>query len=145
MQQQWLINNSSQLNMFRAIILPNFRSTRLCVTACGIMHPRCCRPPAGNICLSWQYHYYRQSTSKKSTAWLQTVFKEPKEEMCLEEINFSRFIGSLCELWTLSYKTLHPTLKNCINIHLKICLILSNSYDKHLCPSSSLKQVIANE
>ena len=20
-----------------------------CVTACGIMHPRCCRPPAGNI------------------------------------------------------------------------------------------------
>ena len=25
--------------MFRAIILPIFRSTRLCVTACGIMHP----------------------------------------------------------------------------------------------------------
>jgi len=35
--------------MFRAIILPIFRSTRLCVTACGIIHPRCCRPPAGNI------------------------------------------------------------------------------------------------
>ena len=32
--------------MFRAIILPIFRSTRLCVTACGIMHPRCCQPPA---------------------------------------------------------------------------------------------------
>ena len=30
--------------MFREIILPIFRSTRLCVTACGIMHPRCCRP-----------------------------------------------------------------------------------------------------
>ena len=30
--------------MFRAIILPMFRSTRLCVTACGVMHPRCCRP-----------------------------------------------------------------------------------------------------
>ena len=30
--------------MFREIILPVFRSTRLCVTACGIMHPRCCRP-----------------------------------------------------------------------------------------------------
>ena len=30
--------------MFRAIILPIFRSTRLYVTACGIMHPRCCRP-----------------------------------------------------------------------------------------------------
>ena len=31
--------------MFKAIILPIFRSTRLCVTACGIMHPRCCRRP----------------------------------------------------------------------------------------------------
>jgi len=29
--------------MFRAIITPIFRSTRLCVTVCGIMHPRCCR------------------------------------------------------------------------------------------------------
>ena len=42
--------NSSQLNMFREILLPIFRSTRLCVTACGVMHtPRCCRPSAGNI------------------------------------------------------------------------------------------------
>ena len=48
MQQQRLINNSSKQNMFRAIILPIFRSTRLRVTACGIMHPRCFRP-AGNI------------------------------------------------------------------------------------------------
>ena len=32
--QQWrLINNSSQLNMFRAFILPIFMNTRLCVTA----------------------------------------------------------------------------------------------------------------
>ena len=43
MQQLRLINNSSQLNMFRAIILHILRSTRLCVTACGIMHPRCFR------------------------------------------------------------------------------------------------------
>ena len=49
MQKQWLINNSSQLNMFRAIILPIFRSTRLCGRACGKMHPRCCRPVASNI------------------------------------------------------------------------------------------------
>jgi len=49
MQQLRLIDNSSQLNMFRAIILPIFRSTRLCVTACAIMHPRCCRLVAGNI------------------------------------------------------------------------------------------------
>jgi hypothetical protein len=43
------MNNSSQLNMFWEIILPIFRSTRLYVTACGVMHPRCCRPVAGNI------------------------------------------------------------------------------------------------
>ena len=30
MKKYLLINNSSQLNMFRAIILPIFRSTRLC-------------------------------------------------------------------------------------------------------------------
>ena len=28
------------------MIWPIFRSTRLCVTACGIMHPRFCRPVA---------------------------------------------------------------------------------------------------
>ena len=47
------LNNSSQLNMFRAIILPIFRSTRLCVTGCVIMHPPCCRPPAGNMVGVW--------------------------------------------------------------------------------------------
>jgi len=35
--------------MFRAIILPIFKSTRLYVTACGIMHTRCCRSVVGNI------------------------------------------------------------------------------------------------
>ena len=40
------INNSNQLNIFRATISPIFRSTRLCFTACGIMHRRCCRPVA---------------------------------------------------------------------------------------------------
>jgi len=47
--QQRFISNSNQLNMFRTMILPIFRSIRLGVTACGIMHLRCCRPPAGNI------------------------------------------------------------------------------------------------
>ena len=32
--------------MFQAMISPIFRSTSLYVTACGIMHPRCCRPVA---------------------------------------------------------------------------------------------------
>jgi len=34
--------------MFRAIILPILRITRLCVTVCGIMHPQCSRPEAWN-------------------------------------------------------------------------------------------------
>ena len=33
--------------MFRAIILPIFRSTGLCVTACGIMHPQSSAPEDG--------------------------------------------------------------------------------------------------
>ena len=45
--------------MFRAVILPIFRSTRLCVTVCGIMHPRCCRPKAGNLvgCLYYLHQW----------------------------------------------------------------------------------------
>ena len=61
MQLQRLINNSSQLNMFRAIILHIFRSTRLCVTACGIMHPRCCRSAT-----SWVH--YTTSCNTQSSA-----------------------------------------------------------------------------
>ena len=38
--------------MFRAMISSIFRSTRLCVTVCDIMHRRCCRPPAGNMYMS---------------------------------------------------------------------------------------------
>ena len=55
-------NNFSQVNMFRAIILPIFRSTRLCVKACGIMHPRCCRPVAGNI-VGTLYHKLNTQSS----------------------------------------------------------------------------------
>jgi len=47
--------------MFRAIILPIFRSTRLCVTACGIMHPRRCRPAT-----SWM-HYTTICNTQSST------------------------------------------------------------------------------
>ena len=35
--------------MFRAMIPPIFRSTRLCVTGCGIMNPRWCRQRRGCI------------------------------------------------------------------------------------------------
>jgi len=33
--------------MFRAMITPIFGSVRLCVTACGTMHPRCIVPGSG--------------------------------------------------------------------------------------------------
>ena len=46
--------------MFREIILPIFRSTTLCVTACGIMHPRCCRPAT-----SW-VHYTTNCNTQSS-------------------------------------------------------------------------------
>ena len=59
MQKEWFINNSNQLNVFRMIISPIFRSTRLCVAACGIMHPRCCRP----VTLKRRLPGYRPATS----------------------------------------------------------------------------------
>ena len=58
--------------MFREIILPIFRSTRLCVTACGVMHPpRCCRPKAFQISycrcriagIAFQISHYRCRTA----------------------------------------------------------------------------------
>ena len=38
--------------MFRAMISSIFRSTRLCVTACGIMHQRCCCRP-----IAWKLRF----------------------------------------------------------------------------------------
>ena len=91
--------------MFREIILPIFRSTRLCVTACGVMHtPRFCRPSAGKIvgCAPWWW---------------------PKTETCSSDIyvyfnvNFNVFIKLIkvrllvTELYnfTMLY-FLHPTI-----------------------------------
>ena len=48
--------------MFRAVILPIFRSTRLCVTARGIIHPWCCRHrPA-----TWSVHYTTSCNTQPS-------------------------------------------------------------------------------
>jgi len=52
--------------MFRAVILPIFRSTKLCVTACGIMHLRCCRPADYRPATSWVR--YTTSCNTQSTA-----------------------------------------------------------------------------
>ena len=48
--------------MFRAIILSIFRNTRLCVTACGIMHPRCCHRPATCHILAKEHYTKRHDT-----------------------------------------------------------------------------------
>ena len=45
--------------MFRALIPPIVRSTRLCVTACGIMNPRCCR----SVAWKRELPSYRPATS----------------------------------------------------------------------------------
>ena len=59
--------------MFWAMIPPIFRGTRLCVTACGIIHPGCCRPVARKLPLpdyrsvtSWVH--YTTSCNTQSSA-----------------------------------------------------------------------------
>ena len=51
--------------MFRTMITPIFRSARLCVTACGIIYPRCCWP-AVRPATSW-VHYTTSCNTQSST------------------------------------------------------------------------------
>ena len=93
--QQWrLINNSSQLNMFRAIILPIFRSTRLCVQACGIMHPRSCRPAT-----SWVH--YTTSLNKQSSVPEDGQNNSPKHVELTGIINMSLLLHLVVCLYYL--------------------------------------------
>ena len=66
--------------MFRATISPIFRSTRLCVTVCGIMHPRCCRPAA-----SWVL--YTASCNRQSSAPEDGRNRRPKHVELIGIIN----------------------------------------------------------
>ena len=66
--------------MFREIILPIFRSTRLCVTVCGIMHPRCCRPAK-----SWMHS--TTSSNKQSSA------PEDGQNNCPKHVELSGIIS----------------------------------------------------
>ena len=50
--------------MFRALIPPIFRSTRLCVTTCVVMHPKRCRP------VVWKLHF--QTTDRQHLGALNT-------------------------------------------------------------------------
>ena len=85
--------------MFREIILPIFRSTRLCVTACGIMHTRCCRPvyrPA----TSWVH--YTTSCNTQSSAPADGQNNCPKHVAQTGIINkplLLHLVGCLCYLY----------------------------------------------
>ena len=109
--------------MFRAIILPIFRSTRLCVTACGIMHPRCCRPPADNIlgteltgsinkplllhlvgCLYYLYKWCRSRKCQiiKYICWLNmksVLWRVAKRLSYIQDARCLKYIGNFLWSW----------------------------------------------
>ena len=68
--------------MFRAIILPIFRSARPFVTAFGIMHPRCCRPAT-----SWVH--YTTSCNTQSSA------PEDGKNNCPKHVELTGIINKL--------------------------------------------------
>ena len=115
--------------MFRAIISPIFRSTRLCVTACDIMHPRCCRPPATS-CL---YYLYRQPTICNNNGLLII----PVRSTCFGQL-FRPSSGALdCVLHIIGclyYLCRQPTI--CNNNSLLIIPVSSPCFGKLFYPSS---------
>jgi len=107
MQETRFINNSNQLNMFRSIILPIFRSARLCVTACGIMHPQCCRQAT-----SWVH--YTTSCNTQSSAPEDGQNNWPKHVELIGIINrplLLHLVGCLCYLYQWC------TVKQISNLH----------------------------
>ena len=83
--------------MFRAFILPIFRSTRLCVKACGIMHPRCCRPVT-----SWVH--YTTSCKTQSNAPEDGRNHRPKHVELIRIVNTPVIVASSW-LSTLLFQT----------------------------------------
>jgi len=84
--------------MFQAIILPIFRKTGLCVTACCIMHLRFCRPGAVNVVGAL---YHTQSTPP-----------ENGQNCCPKHVDLSginnkhlllHVFGCLCYLYFINY------------------------------------------
>ena len=119
--------------MFRAIILPIFRSNRLYVTACDIMHPRCCRPPAGNIVVELTgiinkplllhlvgclYYYYQWCTVKQISD---------------NEIYLIKYIKSV--LWRVAKRLSYIEDARCLNVKYRFNTILS-------CTPGSLKSCL---
>jgi hypothetical protein len=75
----------------RAIILPIFSRARLCVAACGIMHPRCCQQNEGPLlpdyrpATSW-VHYTTSCNTQSSTP-------EDGQYNCLKHVELNGIIN----------------------------------------------------
>ena len=96
--------------MFRAIILPIFRSTRLCVTVCGIMHRRCCRPPTSSA-------HYTTNCNTQSSAPEDGRNYRPKHVELIGIINKPLLLYLVCCLYyehnNISF-TLYATFVCCV-------------------------------
>ena len=80
--------------MLWALIPPIFRSTRLCVTACGKMHPRCCQPvawklplPGYRLAISWMHYTTSTSCNTQSSAPEDGQDQRPKHVELIGIIN----------------------------------------------------------
>ena len=139
MQQQRLINNSSQLNMFREIILPIFRSTRLCVTVCGIMHPWCCRPMAGP-----QLHFRRSQQSRSNCSKFKLVVSLRQGLTChvKGEAAALSVRAQRCQSHYFSTTPRSSKYKNQVQPELPCPFICDNT---RVCPSKSRKHISVKE
>ena len=105
--------------MFQVLISPIFRCTRLCVTACGIMHPRCCRSiawkrsssasrlPAGVILV-----YYTTSCNTQSSAPEDERDQRPKHVELIGIINKPLLLHLVSYLHHLSSYMFRPSLSH---------------------------------
>ena len=103
--------------MFRAIILSIFRSTRLCVTVCGKIHPRCCRP-AGS-------RQHRGFCNTQSSA------PEDGQNICPKHVKLTGIINNLlllhlfgCLYYLYQWCTVKQISDN------EICLLIKYKYIK---------------
>ena len=131
--------------MFREILLPIFRSTRLCVTVCGIMHPRCCRPVAGNIVggalyhiipLSWVVHY---TTLYHYRGWC--IIPHYTTKVWFSNSGPSdRLIHFFCAAW---FEQFSGTASGLIAKISWLCVVSATCFCRNLClpkrPNDSLK------
>ena len=91
--------------MFRAINFPIFRNTRRCVTACGIMQPRCCRPAP-----SWVH--YTTSCNTQSSApedvELTGIFNKP---LLLHLVGCLYYLYQWCTVKKISANEIYLLIK----------------------------------